>query len=300
LLSRFSSWLASQEVRAFLEHRLLITGVAGIGKTHSLCDSVREGLNRKRYSVLLHGLQFHAGRPAWEQIRGLLGLSGEWSADAMLDALESAAQASGHNLVIFIDALNESQPRTLWRVELPQLLEALKSRPHLRLCVSCRSGFVSVVKEDELDLATFEHPGFAGIEFDACQSFFQHYELEPPVGPLFDPEFSNPLFLKLVCKTLKDLGQKQLPNGWSGFRTIFKALLTLRDDAWTQRHGDLISSPMTRCLEALALEMARRGALSVSALVDDSAVAVFDGSRSRSRASLRRRGMGIGYQREIA
>lgn len=259
LLARFSSWLDSEEVRAFLDRRLLITGVAGIGKTHSLCDSVLEALNEKRYSVLLHGLQFHAGRPAWEQIRGLLGLSGEWSADAMLDALDSAAEASGHNLVIFIDALNESQPRTLWRTDLPQLLEALKSRSHLRLCVSCRNGFVSAIKEDDLALPIFEHPGFAGIEFDACQSFFHHYELEPPVGPLFDPEFSNPLFLKLVCKTLKDLGQKQMPNGWSGFRTVFKALLQVRDDAWKQRHGDLISSAMTRSLEALAVEMARRG-----------------------------------------
>jgi hypothetical protein len=39
--------------------------------------------------------------------------------------------------------------------------------------------------------------------------------------------------------------------------------------------------------------------LSVSTLVDGLLVAVFDGSRSRSRALLGVTGIGIGYQREI-
>jgi hypothetical protein len=39
--------------------------------------------------------------------------------------------------------------------------------------------------------------------------------------------------------------------------------------------------------------------MSVSALFDGATVTLFDGSRSRSRALLRRAGMGIGYQREI-
>lgn len=39
--------------------------------------------------------------------------------------------------------------------------------------------------------------------------------------------------------------------------------------------------------------------MSMSALFDGAKVTLFDGSRSRSRALLRRAGMGIGYQREI-
>ena len=54
-----------------------------------------------------------------------------------------------------------------------------------------------------LDLPMFEHPGFGDAVFDACTAFFRHYGLEPPVGPLLEPELSSPLFLRVLCETMK-------------------------------------------------------------------------------------------------
>jgi hypothetical protein len=166
-------------------------------------------------------------------------------------------------MVIFVDALNESQPRQQWLFELPVLLADIKTRPELRLCTTCRTGFVQQVVQEGVRLALFEHPGFSGIEFDACQSFYSYYGIEPPVGPLFAPEFSNPLFLKLICKTLQDAGRQQIPSGWTGFRTVFRGLLDVRNNEWRVHHGARVDQAVTRSLEALAAEMAVRSSRSI-------------------------------------
>lgn len=262
-LRGFREWLTSPELHAYLGGALLITGAAGSGKTHSLCDATVKRAREGARSILLHGSRFRSGGAAWEQLRGQLGLSAEWSANALLDALSAAAEASGETLVIVVDALNESQPRQQWLAELPVLLADVRARWNLRLCVSCRTGFAEQVVQEDLLLTRFDHPGFAGIEFDACQSFFRHYELEPPVGPLFDPEFSNPLFLKLICKTLQQSGQPRLPDGWTGFRTVFRGLLEARDREWRTQHGTIVAQAVTKALERIAIEMTQRATRSL-------------------------------------
>jgi hypothetical protein len=244
-LALLRQWFDSAQLYAYRGGALLITGPAGIGKTHSVCDgALKRAPNRER-SILLHGQRFRSGT-AWEQIRAQIGLGSDWSAEAVLDALDAAAETSGKPLIVFIDAINESQPRQQWLTELPVLLSSMRTHPNLRVCITCRSGFVEQVVQDGVEIARFEHPGFAGIEFDACQSFFRHYDLEPPLGPLFDPEFSNPLFLKLICKTMRDSGQRRLPNGWTGFRTIFRGLLEARDRDWRINHGGLVERAVSK------------------------------------------------------
>ena len=261
-LGGFVEWLETIDVRSNIAGFLLITGAAGIGKTHSVCDVAAAREDAKLFSILLFGVRFRAG-VIWDQIRLQLGLGGGWTENALFDALDAAAETTGRPLILFIDALNESQPRTLWRAELGALLQALRKRSHLRLCVTCRTDYASAVIEQSLDIPRFEHPGFAGYEFDACQSFFAHYELEPPIGPLFDPEFSNPLFLKLTCEALRGGNLKRLPAGWSGFRAIFRALLEQQDREWQAGTGSVVRNAITRALESLAAELARRSRRSI-------------------------------------
>lgn len=60
-----------------------------------------------------------------------------------------------------------------------------------------------------------------GYEYDAVQTFFTYYELELPSTPLLAPEFSNPLFLKTLCKGLKAKGETRLPRGFQGITAAF-------------------------------------------------------------------------------
>lgn len=255
-LELFASWLASPEMRAFTEGVLLVTGSAGIGKTHSCCDIAMSRFKTGLLTVVLFGYRFREG-PIWDQIRLQLGLDGGWTERSLWDALDAAGETSGLPLMIVIDALNESQPRSMWRRELAILIRSIQRRPNLRLCITCRTGFIPSVLENTLDVALVQHPGFAGIEFDACRTFFSHYGLEPPFGPFLDPEFSNPLFLKLICKALSASGRTSLPAGWNGFRAGFQAFLRERDLEWEHSH-QLEHGALTRSLEAIASQMAKQ------------------------------------------
>ena len=61
--------------------------------------------------------------------------------------------------------------------------------------------------------------------YDAIYQFFQHYGLGLPSGPLLQEEFTNPLFLHLVCEALRDAGENALPSGSGGFLDVVKLLM---------------------------------------------------------------------------
>jgi hypothetical protein len=58
-----------------------------------------------------------------------------------MDAAGEAASTSGSRFVIFIDALNDTQPPDFWRVRLPSLRAAIEQYPHVALVVSCRDTY---------------------------------------------------------------------------------------------------------------------------------------------------------------
>lgn len=265
LLRDLSLELAWETTNAAIEGILLLTGEAGAGKTHAICDAALARTSDDLPTLLLFGDDFREG-PVWEQIRQRLHLPSGWDRDAILDALEAAAQGSGRPLVVFIDALNETRPRGTWHRELPALLASFEERPLLRLCISCRQDFVDQTVPDWMEWPNIEHDGFYGVEFDASRTFFEHYELQPPIGPLLDREFSNPLFLKLVCEALQKSGMERLPRGWRGFGTVLTAGITELERGLRRTHGVLPQGFVVRALKRLAVALLRqeRGSLATT------------------------------------
>ena len=113
ILLELRGWLELPDLRAATSRLLLITGAAGVGKTHSLCDEARARREAGLFTLLLFGAAF-SNAPVWDQIRTQLGLGAEWSMEALFDALCTAAETSGRSLLICIDALNETTPRSYW------------------------------------------------------------------------------------------------------------------------------------------------------------------------------------------
>jgi len=192
---------------------MLLRGEAGIGKTHGIVDVAAARGKVGLRSVVLFGEDVTGSDP-WTSIIAKLGFGTAQGRDAMLVALDAAGEASGFPLVIFIDALNETQPdRRRWQAWLPTILEHL----FLKLCVSCRDTYVREVIPPSLRLPTIVHNGFLGREYEAQFAYFQHYELGVPAEPLFQDEFANPLFLRLVCEALKESGLKRCPPAGKEF-----------------------------------------------------------------------------------
>lgn len=245
---------------------LLLTGLAGTGKTHLLCDVVK---SRFTYSsplpsVLAFGEFFASNREPWSQVANQLGL--KLSKNGLLKLLNNAGKKSHSRTLIIIDALNETRTRNYWKRNLYKVTEEIKKYPHLALVISVRSGFQKEVltKQSEKIFVHEEHRGFEFREWEAVSKFFKEFNLPLPEIPLLMPEFQNPLFLLLFCKafqrrTSKNQGrkQKQIFRGHEGATYIFESFVDKVSKKITKQFN--ISGPRANVwdfvIEKIAAEM---------------------------------------------
>jgi nucleoside phosphorylase len=230
-LEELETWGRSGPGRAGRSKGMLLLGNAGVGKTHGICDIAYDRFRRGLYTVVLFGEHFTGTEEPWERVRQLLGFQ-PMTRDGVLGVLDVAGASSGRPLLLCIDGLNESRPRAYWRTRLASFASQVARHSNIRLCVSCRSTYEAIVVPEVQGLERVEHVGFAGMEFTACRQFFSHYGLEPPIAPSFHPEFSNPLFLRLACETLKATGERRMPSGWHGLSTALQAFLREKNAAF--------------------------------------------------------------------
>lgn len=220
-MQRAEQLAQSASARAAGEKLLLLTGRAGVGKTHLLCDVASRRIADGLPTILLLAQDFD-GRSLLPQIGELSQLGG--SLEDVLSALDAASEAAGCLGLLMIDALNESERPERWRDDVRALTTTSGRYLHVALVLSCRSEFVDPVI-GEAHLPTVEHTGFAEATDIAVQRFTQEYGLEPPTFPVLNPEFGNPLFLKLACEALATLGATRFPFGTAGLVAICSAFV---------------------------------------------------------------------------
>ena len=208
---------------------LLLRGDGGTGKTHLLCDFATRRVQAHLPTLLMMGERFLSGDDPWTQLLQQLDLT-QCSAEEFVGALESAAEASGCRalvMLVMIDALNEGNGRKIWPAHLPSFLARLEKSPWIGVVLSVRSSYEEVVIRESVreKAAIVTHHGFTGHEFDATRIYFAHHGLESPSTPILQPEFSNPLFLKAICKGLEGRGEHRLPKGFHGITSVFELYL---------------------------------------------------------------------------
>ena len=178
-----------------------------------------------------------------------LGFSPNLGADGLLDCLNAAGEASGYPLLLFVDAINETKPLSYWSDRIAGMAQKVRARPFVRLCVVCRTTYLERCIPDRGDFLVVTHRGFAGIERDACQAYFHHFGLRPPIAPILQPELSNPLYLRLVCETLSAEGEGRLPPGWSGGgASIIRGFLKWKASRFAVEFETANSGASTTCL----------------------------------------------------
>lgn len=234
---------------------LVLLGDAGTGKTHLFCDVAEHRLASGLPTILLLGEQFGDGEP-WSQMAHQLGLS--CAREEFLGALDAAAEKRGAKALILIDALNEGEGRSIWRRYLFGMLALLARYPWVSLAVSVRTAYADLVlselSEDKFVHAM--HRGFAGQEQEAMRQFFSTFGITRPSVPLMSPEFQNPLFLKLLCRGLKNRGWTRIPQGFYGITTMFDFLVdSVNDKLGTTLDFDAKAQPVQRALSDLAHRM---------------------------------------------
>ena len=259
------NWLRSPNGSLAFTQTFVLTGAAGVGKTHSICDVAEYRLNYGLLTCVVFGHQFRGEPDPWMRTIESLGLPSTLGMAGFLDTLDAAAEASGSYLLLCIDAVNETRPISYWRLQLPNFVYEVQKRRSLRLCTTCRTAFVPYVLPPSLTVPSFEHRGFSGIEHKACGAFFRHYGLEPPLTPVLQPELKNPLYLKLICETLKSSGLTKMPTGWRGISPTVSAFLAAKEKNFSEDHDASLGANTVRSsLRALAQEIATSGESALS------------------------------------
>ncbi|MBP6238444.1 MAG: ATP-binding protein [Saprospiraceae bacterium] len=218
---------------------LILTGEAGIGKSHLLADVAKKREARNQFTILLLGQQFSTKEDPWSQIIKLLQI--ECKRDTFLSALNSKAESTGARVLIFIDAINEGEGKAIWMNHMASFITAVKRFPNLGVVFSLRTSYEKllipdVVKEKK-QATRITHYGFANHEYEASKLFFDNYKIKQPSIPLLHPEFSNPLFLKLFCEGLHKKGLHEIPDGYEGISTIINFFLETINDKVSDKHN---------------------------------------------------------------
>jgi hypothetical protein len=221
-LNRISRELESEAWKIINKHELLISGPAGIGKSHLLADFGERQLEHKRPFVLVLTNSLTEGDP-WQQIRGLLDLS-LVTTDELLGALDAAAEAAGCRAVIAVDALNERHGIALWETRLQGFVALVRKFPRVTLALTVRSTYTHFFPLE--NLTRTEHPGFSGQSNAAAKAYLDRRGIARPSSPHLAREFENPLFLRTCCTYLDAENLKQLPKGLDGISTIFDFYLS--------------------------------------------------------------------------
>jgi hypothetical protein len=259
--SQLGRFVNSDEAKLSNTSAMLLTGIAGNGKTHLFCDVAERRLQRKLPTILLLGQHFSNNNELWSQILNLLSL--DCTRDQFLGALEASAQAEGSKALILIDALNESDNRTIWKNHLAGILEILSKYKWISLAVSVRSSYEEAVIPDGIvpeKITKVEHLGFGDKVFEAASFFFREYGIKAPSIPLLNPEFQNPLFLKIFCKSIKNLKLSEIPKGLQGINSIFDFFIKSINKRISEKLGfDIKDNQVNKVVENLADAMIENG-----------------------------------------
>jgi hypothetical protein len=212
---------------------LFLTGVAGTGKTHLLCDIVENRFKKGLPAILVFGELFTTSdEPFVQIIRQLdLKINEEINEGQFLSLLNNAGMQSGCRAILTIDALNETRQRSFWKTNISRVVDEIKKYPNIALVVSVRTGFEEevITKKLKKSFICKEHRGFEFREWEVVNKFFKEFYLPLPEIPLLMPEFQNPLFLLLFCKAFQDRTkkskgkkQRQVFRGHEGATYIFE------------------------------------------------------------------------------
>lgn len=198
--------ITEREQQLLCNRVLALNGRAGAGKSQLLAYKANSLLAEGRTALLLIAGIYFSDEPIQEQIIKNLRL--DYSFEDLVDLLETIGERDNRIVPILIDALNETWNHKLWKTGLPLIVEKIKQAPMVKLIFSYRSEYGQMLFTDLIqeeirngDIVTIIHNGFENNQSTAVKEFLNHYNI--PFTPLefFGAEMSNPLFLKLYCKT---------------------------------------------------------------------------------------------------
>lgn len=174
---------------------LYVTGLAGQGKTHSLCRFADVNKNNSPF-YLFYGTEFGDGEPI-DRILELLG----WE-NGDFERLNEYVGKKNQYAIFIIDAVNEGGGSEFWKTKIDALKAYIEQLPNIKLILSFRS----MPETDELQsilIRGWEHIEIDGFQNtkDALEKHFKAAKINEDVANYIGlQEFQSPLYLKVFCE----------------------------------------------------------------------------------------------------
>lgn len=222
-----SKLLDSKSINLANNPFLLLYGEAGVGKSHLLADVVNKRMLNNHECLFILGQHLTTDEDPWWQILKRLRYS--INETQLLTKINEYARRKGHRFIIFIDAINEGNGKKIWKNNINSFVSTIREFEWIGLVLSVRTSYKDVLipksPNVELKLIEREHNGFRNQTIEATKFFFRYYNINMPEVPLLNPEFQNPLFLKIFCEGLSKTGYQNIPIGHNGFSAIIELFM---------------------------------------------------------------------------
>ena len=208
------AFFESNDLAVFNSKSFLLKGEAGIGKTHLFCDFAKEAYKMGHPAYIFLGEEFVQDSNPLKRMSELLGEGKDFL--STFQKINETAARNNKRAVILIDAVNEAQTKIDWNK-----LNELKRFKYICFAISIRTGYEKLVLTNGFvnGINTYIHPGLNIGRIEDITSFFGYFKVPIPEVPLIAPEFRNPLFIKIFCKTYS---RKKTVRGKTGSTTLFE------------------------------------------------------------------------------
>ena len=216
---------------------LLLSGEAGIGKSHLIGDIVTKRIKENYESVFILGQHLVTKEDPWTQIFKRLQIN--VNCEEFLGELNQRGEKQSKRVIIFIDAINEGKGKYFWINFIRSFVNDIKRFEWLGLVMTIRTSYKNLIfpekEKSHINIEEYTHYGFRSVEYEVSKLFFENYKIELPKIPMLHNEFQNPLFLKLFCEGINKAGFTCIPDGLQGITSII--------DFFIKSVNDVLSKP---------------------------------------------------------
>ncbi|MBU3201567.1 hypothetical protein LL037_03660 [Clostridium estertheticum] len=181
---------------------VLITGNAGIGKSHFIAHCAKTNFEDMGTSVLILGNLLVDNQPIITQIKQILNI--DCNIDAFFSILNMYGRNSKRRSLIFFDGLNECNNR--WKDDIMGFIKKVEAYPWISIIMSLRLGIDEKVEQQLLTnfkISKVKLKGFSNIK-DAIFKFCVYYKVPINRGNNLSYILNTPLLLKLYFKSYKE------------------------------------------------------------------------------------------------
>lgn len=223
--------------KAFCADTLVITGEAGIGKSHSIAHFIYNHFYlENKICILVLGQHLNERLDPVLMLEKYLHIP--YTIQRFLEELNKVAQENNCIVPFVIEGINEGYHSEIWKEYFDGLVGIFENYNRIKLIISIRKTYIRKCLPEKYKrrdkTLVIEHRGFTEDSTQAVADFFDYYGIDKPTFPILYSDFYNPLFLHTLCKTVKGSGNVRIEE-YSSFTEIFKRYLAIIEKSISER-----------------------------------------------------------------